>query len=668
MSNANRRRGNRDTAKDIILGLAPSGPPPRQPKEGAASLKKGHTRGDARSTSTGNRKIQAVRPTVIVERRTTDNSALNKLQYQLNDLQRQNRDLLSAEQAARKRLEANQNELHRRLISSEPGVGARDLDDLRRQVATVDGKLISVSNDLNALRSAIDRQVHDLMAINNEVKSRPVVDPNKIANSNQVLDGKVRDLHTQIMQLKQALDHEKTDRAKEASTLNNNIARLQDIIRQQEQSRVDILNSLSKKGDVDKDKLSEETRRLNDRITLITNEVTKNLMETQQRMKDDMMNKYNTLEAALRAQNEAMNDMERDGKRKFEERLRIQGEQLEALGKQMQARTNDRNYRKERFGKVNEALAALEQHLEIGNKKMDKLMSSEVNARRLHEKGLLAKMTEIEDKLNNHFGNLNKAVDDAKAGKENIKVPSLDIDDLRREMEAIAADKNKLSMEGLLKLEEKMSKVQQDLNHDKKDLAGRLSTLGGDSDGVNKLRAQVNKLDEVQEDMDKAQDRVRDKVERQIPQDLNELSAKADNIKHQLNSRIDKEEEERYMAIKELQEAVSQMQTSGAMGSGKDAGPMKKDVEECKIAIKKLAESVTTVKNVLDKKIQDETRKKWNLIPMNGLFISLADVVHRHFRSVAICKEKASDIHNSFTQPSEIGWQQTRLFFVPPSP
>lgn len=31
---------------------------------------------------------------------------------------------------------------------------------------------------------------------------------------------------------------------------------------------------------------------------------------------------------------------------------------------------------------------------------------------------------------------------------------------LRREMEAIAADKNKLSMEGLLKLEEKMTRVQ----------------------------------------------------------------------------------------------------------------------------------------------------------------------------------------------------------------
>lgn len=34
----------------------------------------------------------------------------------------------------------------------------------------------------------------------------------------------------------------------------------------------------------------------------------------------------------------------------------------------------------------------------------------------------------------------------------------------------------------------------------------------------------------------------------------------------------------------------------------------KRDVEECRIAIKKLAESVTTVKNVLDRKINTEIR------------------------------------------------------------
>lgn len=35
---------------------------------------------------------------------------------------------------------------------------------------------------------------------------------------------------------------------------------------------------------------------------------------------------------------------------------------------------------------------------------------------------------------------------------------------------------------------------------------------------------------------------------------------------------------------------------------------LEKDVEECKIGIKKLAEAVTTVKNVLDRRINEEAR------------------------------------------------------------
>lgn len=93
---------------------------------------------------------------------------------------------------------------------------------------------------------------------------------------------------------------------------------------------------------------------------------------------------------------------------------------------------------------------------------------------------------------------------------------------------------------------------------------------------------------------------------------MNELSAKADNIKHQLNTRLDNEEEERYLAIKELQDAFSQLQ-QGHYNGGKSAAAadpqLKRDVEESKIAIKKLAESVTTVKNVLDKKITDEIKR-----------------------------------------------------------
>lgn len=61
------------------------------------------------------------------------------------------------------------------------------------------------------------------------------------------------------------------------------------------------------------------------------------------------------------------------------------------------------------------------------------------------------------------------------------------------------------------------------------------------------------------------------------------------------------------MAIKELQEAFQRLQArNGPLGA--QGGSIQRDVDECKTAIKKLSESVTTVKNVLDKKITDETR------------------------------------------------------------
>ncbi|KAK6061568.1 hypothetical protein COOONC_00765 [Cooperia oncophora] len=46
--------------------------------------------------------------------------------------------------------------------------------------------------------------------------------------------------------------------------------------------------------------------------------------------------------------------------------------------------------------------------------------------------------------------------------------------------------------------------------------------------------------------MKTTQDLIRNKVDKQVPRDLNDLSAKTDNITSQLIARLNKEEEERY--------------------------------------------------------------------------------------------------------------------------
>ncbi|ETN79226.1 hypothetical protein NECAME_02652 [Necator americanus] len=429
---------------------------------------------------------------VIVERRP-DSTAIHQLQNQLDELKRQNKDLLQAEQAARKRLEANQDALQRRIISSDNGIRARDYDELRRQISSVDGKMMSLNNDINGLRSAMDRQMNDLLHINNEMKSRPVIDPSKIANSTQQMDGKVRDLHSQVMLLKQTLDTERNERVKEGNAFNSTLQRLQDFIKQQDATRTEVLNNLSRKGDIDKEKMTEEAKRLNEKIGLITAEVTRNTTEAQRKLRDDLFQRCAALEAALKAQSDKSGDVHRDTKRAIEERLRSQEEQTENLNKQLQ-------------------------------------------------------------------------------------------------------------------------KSKQGLSHDRREISQQIANLD-DSDDVAKLKDQLNRLGGVHGDMEKTQERIRDKVEKQIPKDLNELSAKADNIRHQLNARIDKEEEERFLAIKELQEAFQKLQSrSSSFPNNDPLGPgssaqIRRDLDECKVAIKKLAESVTTVKNVLDRKITDESKK-----------------------------------------------------------
>jgi hypothetical protein len=214
---------------------------------------------------------------------------------------------------------------------------------------------------------------------------------------------------------------------------------------------------VARRNDLNKEQLNEEAKRLNDRIQLITNEVAKNINDREQRIRDDLMQKYNGVQMSLKSQFDARLEQENENQRRLDERHQIQNNQLNELRSLIQ---QDKGKNKDRFQKVNEALSALENKLELGNKKIDKIMNAEIQSRRLHERGLLGKVNNMEERLNSYLNNLSTAVDEVRAGNENVKLPSLDLEALRREMEAISADKNKMSMEGLLKLEEKISRMQ----------------------------------------------------------------------------------------------------------------------------------------------------------------------------------------------------------------
>jgi len=138
-------------------------------------------------------------------------------------------------------------------------------------------------------------------------------------------------------------------------------------------------------------------------------------------------------------------------------------------------------------------------------------------------------------------------------------------------MESIASDRTKLSMEGLLKLEERISRISKGLARDRRELRYKL----GDAierDLNKKLVVQLEKLDSLMEEVESAQGKIRLKLEGEIPNDLSELSAKVENLRSQLSGRLEQEEEERYLAIKELQEAYGKIASGKGGNDDADGG------------------------------------------------------------------------------------------------
>ncbi|GMT36392.1 hypothetical protein PFISCL1PPCAC_27689, partial [Pristionchus fissidentatus] len=433
-----KRASRRDTARDIILGTAPSGRGPRAARGGIANQEK-HRSHSSDGILRRSQSSERYRPKSEYPRRQhsqpprVDNRAVEQLSKEIDRLQRQNKELLDHEKSARKRLEANQDKLHERIRG---GASARDVDELKKYVGVYE---------------------KELGRLQKELQSRPQVDPNKIANATSQIDGRVKELQGQLSGLRQLMDRQQSERDKEGRVYAENLSRMQEALRAQDKSKNDGVTSLARKFDADKEKLQDDNRRLAERLNAATNEVSRAVQDVNQKMKDEMTSRNSQVEQALRSQAENQSKFERDIMKQMSDQIVAQQKQIEALALTIQT---DRTKYKDRFTKVNEALAALEHHLELGNKKIDKIVNAEIQSRKLHEKGLLQKVSGVEDKLNGYISGINRSIDDVKAGKSDVKLPNLDVDALRREMESIAADKNKLSMEGLLMLEEKISGIQ----------------------------------------------------------------------------------------------------------------------------------------------------------------------------------------------------------------
>ncbi|VDD89997.1 unnamed protein product [Enterobius vermicularis] len=617
-----KNRGVRDTAKDIILGLEPSGSGPREPRGGY--LYRTETAAKPSSSS--------LQP-IIVE--GADPSKVNRLENRLESLQRKQSELVNSEAEARRKLEKECDELRRKLYSNDL---SRDLDELRRQVAALETKVRSLAQEV-AITKAATEQLSKSQVYRNEERTRYTGDQNRTATQ-------INDLADQLSKLKSMFDDQISRRATDSQNNASSMSYMQESIMKDLNNKTSAISDKIAKKNRELEELRTETTKMDENFQRRLSELEKKINDGEARYKDNFRREKRTLDSDFRnnlsSQKEAIEklqakegrDMEactksvQDLKNLFETEKRSVGEHLEQLEKDFS------NFKKK---------------LKSESEKLNTVLTADIKTRRTHENGILAKMDYMETQLREYFDSLAKNMNQSSV---NSKGATPDLNALRREMEGIAADKSKMSMEGLLKLEEKIRKINKDFARNNREFQKKLQKANENEFTAN-LKREVAKINNLEREMEDTRRKLTEKIETQIPQDLNELTAKTNHIKQQLNERIDKVEEENFRAVNDLREKQNArneaMQNRNRSVSGNAGGkrsnsdpnrtsasgrrpnsdpskqtasrsdpetslaaikPLKKDFEQYKIAVKKLAESVTTVKNVLERKIVEEKEKR----------------------------------------------------------
>uniref|UniRef100_A0A0K0E4J7 Viral A-type inclusion protein n=1 Tax=Strongyloides stercoralis TaxID=6248 RepID=A0A0K0E4J7_STRER len=247
--------------------------------------------------------------------------------------------------------------------------------------------------------------------------------------------------------------------------------------------------------------------------------------------------------------------------------------------------------------------------------------------RNRHEQLIMNKLMKLEDDVNSYINlkmneveEIEKRSNDKRSvsrlsskqsrRSDTISEKNIDIEKIRAELHSIVNDKAKLTYQTTLTIEEKVLNLQERLNNFRKELDHKLNEKGLDDPRVIDLQKQMLSVKVMMKDMEKVQNEMKEKLENEVPENMEEMSMKMKSALNLIGKRIAQEEEERYLAIHELQDVCEVLMKNYQSVRGNNENKnsdqdisvkeMKQEIEECKNAVKKLAESLTAFRDSFD--------------------------------------------------------------------
>ncbi|GFO32100.1 neurofilament heavy polypeptide-like isoform x5, partial [Plakobranchus ocellatus] len=490
------------------------------------------------------------------------------------------------------------------------------LSEMQHSRDSLEKQTFNLTEELRAVKTKVESQSIELTSTINDLKlrSRRLEEENKMqldalrkqgdmysttetttTHLRGQVESRLAELRDVIMELRKKQEHESTEIRTLEQGMQQQVNSLQQTIAEQNRKREESLHALDMMHREKEHAAENEKLRLQGRMSETVEEVNKRMLAKEIKLREELQEKYSQLERIIQQEQQMRQKYEaalrEENDRRWQGLKKLSDDEMATIKDTFQA---ERQKNKEAVSKLDESITLLEKQLAEQKRQTDKVVAAEIKSRKQYEKSTNEKIAHVNDKIALATSSLQSAIGGVQGTFANHT------DKIRTEVKSMVTASEQANTRAMTDLDAKLQSVKKKVADLEEQLEGRISEATAIL--AQNLREKVESIS-LWQDVTSQTIRELNQSIQGIPNELYALEEKQKLLKHELDSRMSSETDSRIRDVETLKHEVEMLKNKK-----QPQVASLEEMQEVQASVRKLAESVQTVKTVIGMKIQSEQK------------------------------------------------------------
>eukprot|EP00105_Crassostrea_gigas_P029451 XP_011451407.1 PREDICTED: early endosome antigen 1 isoform X14 [Crassostrea gigas] len=359
---------------------------------------------------------------------------------------------------------------------------------------------------------------------------------------------------------------------------------------------------------------------LTSKVADTVEDVNKRLLSKEIKMREEMQERYLQLERLIQQEQQNRRDAERAMREDIDRKFLTLKHATEELNLDIKEQLkNEKVKTKETVAKLDESISIVEKQSAENKKQFEKVMGAEISQRKMHEASTIEKLASVNEKLQIATSSLQQSIGGI------TQVMNSQNEKMKREIRGMMSEQKEASTRAMTDLDARMGYMKTRMNEFEDKLEARVATMVKKFENKEeKEQAEATavlsqnlreKVDAISIWQDTTQQTIKELSTNltKLPEELYALQEKQTLMKTDMDSRFTSESEARSREIELLKAELETMKErhSPLPATKSDLDNLAAEVSsdpQVQGSVRKLADSIQTVKTVLGMKIQSEQK------------------------------------------------------------